>query len=76
MATIKTLECLTIEVSSRHTDVAATYSILDCDEGRCLQIDTYGSSQRKLAGKKSQSIRLTPAILRQLKCIMEEQGLG
>jgi hypothetical protein len=68
MAVVRKLEPLILEFDARHTEVSATYSIVANDAGaRFLQIDTYGSSTRKILGKKSQSIRLAPEAIAQLK---------
>lgn len=70
MATIRHLELKQLEIVARHTEVGATYSIVQDSEGvRYLQIDTYGSDERKLKGKKSQSIRLAPEAIAQLIAI-------
>jgi hypothetical protein len=73
MAVVRKLEPQTLEKGSPHTDVECTYSIVESKEGRCLQIDTYGSTTRKIPGKKSQSIRFAPDAIRQLKTLLEEQ---
>ncbi|HEY0786733.1 MAG TPA: hypothetical protein VGD62_12745 [Acidobacteriaceae bacterium] len=54
-----------------HSEVEATYSLVEStSEGRSLQIDTYGSSFRKIVGKKSQSIRFSPEALSQVKAVL------
>jgi hypothetical protein len=56
-----------------HSEVEATFCIVrDDEEGKCLQIDTYGSASRQDTGKVSQSIRLSPAALAELKQIIAE----
>jgi len=37
----------------------ATFSVVELDGERFFQIDTYGSSDRQLVGKRSQSLRLS-----------------
>ncbi len=69
MAIIKNLEKINLDRNVRHTEVEATYSIID---GKYLQIDTYGSETRQERGKKSQSIRLSPEAIVQLKDILIE----
>jgi hypothetical protein len=72
MALVQKLRHLSLEKAGAHLPVECTYSvILDLQGRRCLQIDTYGSSGRKLPGKKSQSLRFTPEALAQLKSILE-----
>jgi len=72
MAVIRRLEHVTLERGSAHTEVECTYSIIDNNEGRCLQIDTYGSALRRIPGKKSQSIRFAPEAIKQLKLLLQE----
>ena len=74
MATVRKMEHLTLDRDAPHRDVDCTYSIVtDATGQRCLQIDTYGSSQRKMPNKKSQSLRFTPEAIQQLKAILAEQ---
>lgn len=71
MAIVRKLEKLELERESAHKEVDATFSVVtDKDGHRHLQIDTYGSKERKYAGKKSQSIRFAPEAISQLKSIL------
>lgn len=70
MAIIRNLRNQPLQRESKHTEVEATYSFIDTEDGRFLQIDTYGSARRRFQGKKSQSIRFSPAAIRQLKNII------
>jgi hypothetical protein len=71
MAIVRHLEPQRLSVEARHSDTECTYSIVTPrDGGTYLQIDTYGSAQRKIAGKKSQSIRFAPEAIRELKQIL------
>lgn len=73
MAIVRHLELLALQVEARHSEVQATYSVVkDKDGVPHLQLDTYGSASRKLRGKKSQSIRLAPSAIAQLKAIIEK----
>ena len=72
MAVVRKLEQLTLENGSPHTEVECTYSIVDDEKGKYLQIDTYGSNTRKIPGKKSQSIRFAPEAIAQLKILLEK----
>jgi len=74
MATVRTMENIHLERDSEHTEVGATYAIINSNDGKCLQIDTYGSSTRQDKGKKSQSIRFTPEALEQLSKILKNMG--
>jgi hypothetical protein len=72
MAIIKKMEKINLERDSKHTEVNCTYAIVQGDDGeKYLQIDTYGSKTRKIPGKKSQSIRLSPEAIKQLKGILK-----
>ena len=44
--------------------------IVKAPDGTYLQVDTYGSRQRRIPGKKSQSIRFAPEAVQQLKAIL------
>ena len=73
MALVNKLIPQALERDSKHTEVECTYSIVADNNGqKQLQIDTYGSSDRKIPGKKSQSIRLTPQAIEQLKQILQK----
>ena len=73
MAIVRKLERVDLERDSKHTEVDCTYSIVETDGKKYLQIDTYGSSSRKIPGKKSQSIRFSPEALKQLKTILRDR---
>jgi hypothetical protein len=73
MALVNKLIHQALERDSKHTEVECTYSIVADNHGpKQLQIDTYGSSDRKIPGKKSQSIRLSPQAIKQLKQILQD----
>lgn len=76
MALVRKMERIADLAEARHREVDCTYAIWTDDQGsRWLQIDTYGSSQRKLVGKKSQTMRFGPEALAQLRrIVMEEIG--
>ena len=75
MAIVRELKRITLEHSTPHTELKdCTYSIIYDDDGRkSLQIDTYGSAQRKMPGKKSQSLRFAPEAIDQLRRILSEE---
>ena len=74
MALVAELKRMTLEREAPHREVDCTYSIITDVVGRkFLQVDTYGSSGRKFKGKKSQSIRLSPEAIKQLKRIIESE---
>lgn len=61
---------------SPHAEVECTYYVGTDKEGRSyLQLDTYGSRNRDMPGKKSQSLRLGATAIAQLKAILQEEGL-
>lgn len=41
----------------RHTEVQCTWTIVNEDHGRLLQLDTFGSSDRQIPGKTSQTMQ-------------------
>lgn len=74
MAIVRKLEPITLEVDTKHTETNCTYAIVMDKAGeKYLQIDTYGSKKRKIAGKKSQSIRFSSEAIEQLKSIIAKE---
>lgn len=72
MAIIRKLEKIDFNVPGKHSEVAATYAIIeDSDGDKYLQIDTYGSETRQIQGKKSQSMRLSKESIAQLLQIIK-----
>jgi len=60
-----------LQSNAKHSMAKATYSVVtEIDGTKFLQIDTYGSPNRKIVGKKSQSIRLSPGAIAELKTIL------
>lgn len=71
MAIVRRMEPLALEKDTPHTEVDCTYSIVHDKGGRAfLQVDTYGSKDRRNPGKKSQSIRFAPEAIEQLKALI------
>jgi hypothetical protein len=70
MATVRHLIQAQLETTPPHSESDCTYSLVATPGGKCLQIDTYGSSQRQMPGKKSQSIRFAPEAIEELKTIL------
>jgi hypothetical protein len=65
-----------LEKNSPHKAVECTYDVIDgTDGGRFLQLDSYGSKQRQVPGKKSQSLRLDANAIADLKAIIKENNL-
>jgi hypothetical protein len=74
MAIVRKLTRVTLDRDAAHTEVDCTYSIVvGADGQRLLQIDTYGSSHRKMPNKKSQSIRFSPEAIEQLRTIVSKE---
>ena len=72
MAIVRHLDPQQLEVVTPHTETDCTYSIVQDKSGiKYLQIDTYGSTERKIAGKKSQSVRFAPEAIRELVQIIK-----
>ena len=70
MAIVRKLNLQELEVDSPHSETECTYTIVKTPDGTYLQVDTYGSRQRRIPGKKSQSIRFAPEAIEQLKAIL------
>jgi hypothetical protein len=76
MALVKNITHQPLERESKHTDVVCTFDVvIGADGSKCPQLDTYGSNQREIKGKKSQSLRLSPQAIAQLKIIFAKYGL-
>lgn len=74
MAIVRKLTRITLERDVPHSEVDCTYSIVAGSDGRrSLQIDTYGSSHRRMPHKKSQSIRFSPEAIEQIKLILSKE---
>ena len=73
MALVQRLTHKKLEKSGTPTEVECTYSIVGDDvAGRCLQIDTYGSTMRENPATVSQTIRLAPEAIQQLKALLQK----
>ena len=72
MAIVRHLEKHLISGDQPHTETTATYSVVSANGESFIQIDTYGSEERKLAGKKSQSIRFAESSIRELELIISQ----
>jgi hypothetical protein len=58
MALIRSFERRPMQRNSLHKEIGATYTPFEADGRVLLQIDTYGTEDRQMPGKKSQSIQL------------------
>ena len=74
MALIQHLEQKTPETKSVHRTVEASYFIVtDAEGNKYLQIETYGSADRKIKGKTSQAIQFDKESASQLFDILKQE---
>jgi hypothetical protein len=59
-----------------HGEVECGYTVFEAGGERYLQIDTYGSNEREIPGKVSQTIQLDEHGARQLKKLIEQSFPG
>lgn len=71
MALIASFESRPITVSRVHQPVECGYAAADVGGQRVLQLETYGSRDREMPGKVSQSLQLDEDGARKLKRILE-----
>jgi hypothetical protein len=69
MATIRQIELKQLEKVTRHTEVSATVALVEADGEKYIQIDTYGSADREIPGKISQSLRISKEAWHELVAI-------
>ncbi|WP_338465806.1 hypothetical protein RXV95_09475 [Novosphingobium sp. ZN18A2] len=72
MAVVRTFDEKELDRPSKHSEVEATISLVEADGEKFVQIDTYGSKDRAIPGKVSQSLRLTKSAFEQLKTLAEK----
>ncbi len=76
MALVEKLELEELKRKVSHKPVRCSATVVQSDDGtHYLQLDTYGSSTRKIKGKKSQSLRLSKKAIAQLLDIARTAGL-
>jgi hypothetical protein len=76
MALVRNFEPKAMERNSLHKEIGASYSVFGDGEDKVLQIDTYGSDDRQIPGKKSQTLQLDrQGAERLLQIIRSEFGL-
>ena len=74
MAPVRKIEKATLEKHKVHGEVDGTYTTFQCGGGKhYFQIDTYGSPERKLKGKKSQTIQLDDGAARNLIWLLKAE---
>ena len=76
MALVKKFELIEKDRYSVHDPVDCAYIVFTGDDGkRYLQLDTFGSKNRQIAGKISQSMQFDVASAAELKRVIEEELL-
>ena len=71
MALIEHFEARPIEPRRVHDGVVCGFAAIDLDGRRILQLETYGSTDRAVPGKVSQSIQLDVVAARKLVTIIQ-----
>lgn len=66
MAIVRTFTIKEPDRLGSHSEVDATLSLIEDQGEKFVQIDTYGSKNRALRGKVSQSLRLSEAAFNEL----------
>jgi hypothetical protein len=72
MALVREFSELHKERNQVHVTVECGYSVFEARGDRYLQLDTYGSRERQIPGKTSQSIQLNAQSAAQLKRLIEK----
>jgi hypothetical protein len=68
MALVKVMTRMTKERQSVHAEVQCNYTVVTTSAGeRYLQLDTYGSPDREMSGKTSQSLQFDRGAAAQLE---------
>jgi hypothetical protein len=70
MARIDSLEPKESRAHKLHEPVEATYQVFQVGDQTVLQIDTYGSTNREIAGKTSQSIQFGSSGVAALRAVL------
>lgn len=66
MATIRKLKLYQPDRLSKQSEADASIILAEFDGERFIQLDSYGSKDRQLVGKRSQSMRLSKEAFEQL----------
>ena len=70
MALVQSMKPLEIDAPTLHGEVEAKFKVFERDGRHILQINTYGSNERQIPGKVSQTLQFGPQGLAQLKAIL------
>jgi hypothetical protein len=76
MAVIERFEQRPVGRSRSHKRVVCGYGWFDLEGERVLQLETYGSRERKMPDKVSQSLRLDRRTAKELKALIESAFPG
>lgn len=76
MALIQDFEQRPIEPKNVHSGVVCGYSAVEVDGHRIVQLETYGSADRAIPGKVSQTIQLDESSARELVRILRSAFPG
>jgi len=71
MAVVRSFKTKELDRSTSHSEVEATLSLVELDGEKFVQIDTYGSKNRAMPGKVSQSLRFSKSAFDQLISLAE-----
>lgn len=72
MALVKTMKKV-VRNTKIHNEVEASYSLLKSKGVNYIQINTYGSRDRKVQGVASQTIQLSEDVINQLQAILKNE---
>ena len=73
MALIREIVEKRMEQNSTHKEISATYTVFERDGTRFLQLDSYGSVDRQIPGKKSQSFQFDEKGAERLFAILKRE---
>lgn len=74
MAFVKSIVRDDRELRSLHpTQVTCKYLVAECDGARILQLNTYGSSEREIPDKLSQTLQFDEQSARQLWALLSSE---
>lgn len=72
VALVKTMKKM-VRNTKLHSEVEATFSLLTSKGVNYIQINTYGSNNRKVKGVASQTIQLSEEVVNQLQTIFKSE---
>lgn len=75
MALVERFEKIVMQRNSVHGPVDCSYSIFYKNDEKFIQLDTYGSQGREIAGKKSQTLQLSEGAAKRLIKILSAEFL-